>query len=133
METISVKINGVSYDVAKGSTVLEAARAAKIDIPTLCYLKDINEIGACRLCLVEVSEGGRPFRLVTACVYPCTDGMEVLTNTPRINKSRKTNLELILSNHDRKCLSCVRSTTCELQQLCLEYGVDETKFSGVVK
>ena len=131
METIKIKINGVEYDVPKGSTVLEAARAAKIDIPTLCYLKDINEIGACRLCLVEVSEGGRPFRLVTACVYPVTDGMEVLTNTPRINKSRKTNLELLLSNHDRKCLSCVRSTTCELQKLCLEYGVDETKFKGV--
>ncbi len=131
METISIKINGVQYDVPKGSTVLEAARAANIDIPTLCYLKDINEIGACRLCLVEVSEGGRPFRMVTACVYPVTDGMEVLTNTPKINKSRKTNLELLLSNHDRKCLSCVRSTTCELQKLCLEYGVDETRFEGV--
>ena len=131
METINVKINGIDYAVPKGSTVLEAARAAKIDIPTLCYLKDINEIGACRLCLVEVSEGGRPFRLVTACVYPATDGMVVLTNTPRINKSRKTNLELLLSNHDRKCLSCVRSTTCELQKLCNEYGVDETKFTGV--
>ena len=131
METINVKINGVAYAVPKGSTVLEAARAAKIDIPTLCYLKDINEIGACRLCLVEVSEGGRPFRLVTACVYPVTEGMEILTNTPKINKSRKTNLELLLSNHDRQCLSCVRSTTCELQKLCLEYGVDETRFSGV--
>ncbi len=130
METINVKINGVVYAVPKGSTVLEAARVAKIEIPTLCYLKDINEIGACRLCLVEVSEGGRPFRLVTACVYPATDGMEVLTNTPKINKSRKTNLELLLSNHDRKCLSCVRSTTCELQKLCNEYGVDETRFSG---
>ena len=131
METISLKINGVQYDVPKGSTVLEAARAANIDIPTLCYLKDINEIGACRLCLVEVSEGGRPFRMVTACVYPATEGMEILTNTPKINKSRKTNLELLLSNHDRKCLSCVRSTTCELQKLCLEYGVDETRFEGV--
>ena len=131
METISIKINGVQYDVPKGSTVLEAARAAKIDIPTLCYLKDINEIGACRLCLVEVSEGGRPFRMVTACVYPVTEGMEVLTNTPKINASRKTNLELLLSNHDRKCLSCVRSTTCELQKLCLEYGVDELRFAGV--
>ena len=130
METIKLKINGIEYDVPKGSTVLEAARAAKIDIPTLCYLKDINEIGACRLCLVEVSEGGRPFRMVTACVYPATEGMEILTNTPKINKSRKTNLELLLSNHDRKCLSCVRSTTCELQKLCLEYGVDETKFAG---
>ena len=131
METINVKINGVDYAVPKGSTVLEAARAAKIDIPTLCYLKDINEIGACRLCLVEVSEGGRPFRLVTACVYPVTEGMVILTNTPKINKSRKTNLELLLSNHDRQCLSCSRSTTCELQKLCLEYGVDENKFSGV--
>ncbi len=131
METISLKINGVQYDVPKGSTVLEAARAANIDIPTLCYLKDINEIGACRLCLVEVSEGGRPFRMVTACVYPVTEGMEVLTNTPKINNSRKTNLELLLSNHDRKCLSCVRSTTCELQKLCLEYGVDETRFEGI--
>ena len=131
METINVKINGVDYAVPKGSTVLEAARAANIDIPTLCYLKDINEIGACRLCLVEVSEGGRPFRLVTACVYPVTEGMVILTNTPKINKSRKTNLELLLSNHDRKCLSCVRSTTCELQKLCLEYGVDETRFKGV--
>ena len=131
METINVKINGVDYAVPKGSTVLEAARAANIDIPTLCYLKDINEIGACRLCLVEVSEGGRPFRLVTACVYPVTEGMVILTNTPKINKSRKTNLELLLSNHDRKCLSCVRSTTCELQKLCNEYGVDELKFSGV--
>lgn len=131
METITVKINGVDYAVPKGSTVLEAARAAKIEIPTLCYLKDINEIGACRLCLVEVSEGGRPFRMVTACVYPATDGMVILTNTPKINKSRKTNLELLLSNHERKCLSCVRNTTCELQKLCSEYGVDENKFSGI--
>ena len=130
METVNVKINGREYAVPQGSTVLEAARSANIDIPTLCYLKDINEIGACRLCLVEVSEGGRPFRMVTACVYPVTEGMVVMTNTPKIMKSRKTNLELLLSNHDRKCLSCVRSTTCELQKLCLEYGVDETKFAG---
>ena len=75
MDMITVKINGVDYSVEKGCTVLEAAKAAHIDIPTLCYLKDINEIGACRLCLVEVSEGGKPFRMVTACVYPCTDGM----------------------------------------------------------
>ena len=130
METVNVIINGKEYAVPKGSTVLEAARSANIDIPTLCYLKDINEIGACRLCLVEVSEGGRPARLVTACVYPVTEGMVIQTNTPKIMKSRKTNLELLLSNHDRKCLSCVRSTTCELQKLCLEYGVDELKFSG---
>lgn len=131
METIHVKINGTSYEVPKGSTVLEAARAAKVEIPTLCYLKDINEIGACRLCLVEASEGGKPFRMVTACVYPASEGMEILTNTPKVINFRKMNLELLLSNHNRECLSCVRSTTCELQKLCNDYHVDEHHFSGV--
>ena len=130
METVNIKINGKDYEVAKGSTVLEAARAAKIDIPTLCYLKDINEIGACRLCLVEVSEGGKPYRLVTACVYPVTEGMSILTNTPKIIASRKMNLELLLSNHDMKCLECTRSTNCELQTLCRQYGVSASKFVG---
>ena len=136
MDMINVKINGVDYSVAKGSTVLEAAKAAHIDIPTLCYLKDINEIGACRLCLVEVAEmrgpALGPFRMVTACVYPCTEGMVIKTNTPKIAASRKMNLELLLSNHDRNCLSCVRSTNCELQTLCREYGVDSTRFGGEV-
>ncbi len=132
METVNVIINGTSYAVPKGSTVLEAARAAHIDIPTLCYLKDINEIGACRLCLVEVSEGGKPFRMVTACVYPVTEGMVVKTNTPKIAASRKMNLELLLSNHDKKCLTCVRSTNCELQQLCRDYGVEESSFNGLM-
>ncbi len=130
MEKVNVKINGKDYAVDKGMTVLEAARIAKIDIPTLCYLKDINEIGACRLCLVEISEGGRPYRMVTACVYPVTEGMSILTDTPKIHAARKTNLELVLSNHDKRCLSCVRSTTCELQKLCNEYGVDEDAFKG---
>ena len=136
MDMIQVTINGVAYSVPAGSTVLEAAKAANIDIPTLCYLKDINEIGACRLCLVEVAEkrgtAMGPFRMVTACVYPCTDGMEVKTNTPKITASRQMNLELLLSNHDQKCLSCVRSTNCELQTLCREYGVDQSRFKGVM-
>ena len=130
MDMINVVINGVEYSVAKGATVLEAAKAAHIDIPTLCYLKDINEIGACRLCLVEVAEkrgdAMGPFRMVTACVNPCTEGMVIKTNTPKITASRKMNLELLLSNHDQKCLSCVRSTNCELQTLCREYGVDQS-------
>ena len=134
MDMINVNINGVDYSVAKGSTVLEAAKAAHIDIPTLCYLKDINEIGACRLCLVEVAEmrgpALGPFRMVTACVYPCTEGMVIKTNTPKITASRKMNLELLLSNHNQDCLSCVRSTNCELQTLCREYGVSSSKFSG---
>ena len=136
MDMIQVTINGVAYSVPAGSTVLEAARLANIDIPTLCYLKDINEIGACRLCLVEIAEkrgaAMGPFRMVTACVYPCADGMEIKTNTPKITASRKMNLELLLSNHDQKCLSCVRSTNCELQTLCREYGVDQSRFKGVV-
>ncbi|MBE6639427.1 MAG: ferredoxin [Ruminococcaceae bacterium] len=129
MEMINIKINGRDYSVPKGVTVLEAARMANIDIPTLCYLKDINEIGACRLCLVEV-KGARG--LVTACVYPIDkEGTEIITNSPAIEKARKMNLELLLSNHNRECLSCPRSTTCELQKLCNDYGVDENKFSGV--
>lgn len=130
METVNIKINGRDYVVPKGSTVLEAAKAANIDIPTLCYLKDINEIGACRLCLVEVSEGGRPYRMVTACVYPVAEGMSILTNTPKIMASRKMNLELLLSNHDMRCLECVRSTNCELQTLCRQYGVSTSRFTG---
>ena len=127
METVNIKINGREYSVPKNSTVLEAARYAGIDIPTLCYLKDVNEIGACRLCLVEVT-GARG--LVTACVYPVNEGMEVFTNTPRVLAARKTNLELVLSNHEKKCLSCIRSTTCELQKLSQEYGCDECHFQG---
>ncbi|MEE1116256.1 MAG: NADH-dependent [FeFe] hydrogenase, group A6 [Clostridia bacterium] len=129
MATVNVKINGVEYAVPQGSTVLEAARIANIDIPTLCYLKDINEIGACRLCLVEV-KGARG--LVTACVYPVNEGMEIFTNTPRVQASRKMNLQLILSNHEKKCLSCIRSTNCELQKLCRDYGVDEGYIKGTV-
>ena len=124
---VNIKINDKEYSVPANSTVLEAARYAGIDIPTLCYLKDINEIGACRLCLVEV-KGARG--LAAACVYPVNEGMEVYTNTPKIRQTRKTNLELVLSAHKKKCLTCIRSTSCELQKLCLEYGVDEDHFGG---
>ena len=127
MEMINLKINDKEYSVPKNATVLEAARYAGIDIPTLCYLKDINEIGACRICLVEV-KGARG--LATACVCPVNEGMEIYTNTPKVIAARKMNLELLLSAHDKQCLSCVRSTTCELQKLCLDYGVDENYFSG---
>ncbi len=125
MNMINVKINGVEYSVPAGSTVLEACKYANIDIPTLCYLKDINEIGACRLCLVEVT-GARG--MVAACVYPAADGMEIQTNTPKIRAARKTNLELVLSAHEKKCLTCIRSTSCELQKLAQEYKVDEDRF-----
>ena len=129
MDMLNVKINGISVSVEKGSTILDAARAAGVEIPTLCFMKEKNEIGACRICVVEANEG-RGFRIVTACVYPVSDGMEVLTNTEKIQKARRTTLELILSTHEKKCLSCVRSTNCELQKLCRDYGVEESAFEG---
>ena len=128
METVNVKINGISIDVPKGSTILEAARLAHIEIPTLCFLKEINEIGACRICVVEV-KGARS--LVASCVYPVSDGMEIRTDSPKVLASRRQTLELILSNHDRKCLSCVRSGNCELQKLCRELKVEnESLYDG---
>ena len=129
---ITIKINGFEVTAPRGTTILQAARMAHIDIPTLCYMKEINEIGACRLCVVEAKEGPRPAKLVAACVYPISNGMEVVTNSPKVIAARKTNLELLLSNHNRSCLSCVRSGRCELQTLCREYGVtDEGRFDGV--
>lgn len=128
MDMVNIKINGMPLSVPKGSTILEAARQAGIEIPTLCYLKDINAIGACRICVVEV-KGARS--LVASCVYPVNEGMEIMTNTPKVLESRKTSLQLILSNHERKCLSCVRSGNCELQKLSHDFGVeDEGEFDG---
>lgn len=129
MEMVNLKINGIAVSAPKGSTILDAARQTGIEIPTLCYMKDINEIGACRICIVEANEG-RGFKIVTSCVYPVSEGMEVLTNTEKIQKYRKTTLELILSVHDKNCLSCTRSTNCELQKLCRDYGVDSSGFEG---
>ena len=127
MEMLNVKVNGIAVSVPKGATILEAARKAGVEIPTLCYMKEKNEIGACRICVVEAT-GARG--LVTACVYPVTEGMEIQTNTAKVREARKTTLELILSTHDQNCLSCARSTNCELQKLCLEYGVDSKAFVG---
>ena len=126
---INIKINGMPCSVPYGTTILEAARQLGIEIPTLCFLKEINEIGACRFCVVEVT-GARS--LVAACVFPIErEGTEIFTNSDRVRKARKTTLELILSTHERKCLSCVRSGNCELQKLCKEYGVDdEGKYDG---
>ncbi len=124
-DMIHLTINGLPVAVPAGSTVLEAAKQLDIEIPSLCWLKDLNEIGACRVCVVEIK--GRP-GLVASCVHPVTEGMEVLTNTPAIRASRKTTLELILSSHHKKCLSCVRGNHCELQKLAFDYGVDEDRF-----
>ncbi|MEM1484525.1 NADH-dependent [FeFe] hydrogenase, group A6 [Oscillospiraceae bacterium PP1C4] len=128
MEMVNIKINGMPLSVPKNSTILEAARSAGIEIPTLCYLKEINAIGACRICVVEV-KGARS--LVAACVYPVAEGMEVVTNSPKVFESRKITLELILSTHKKECLSCIRSDNCELQKLCHDFKVeDEHRYDG---
>ena len=127
METVHLKINNIPVEVPKGYTILQAAKAANIEIPTLCYLKDINCIGACRVCMVEAKNRRG---LLAACVYPAEEGLEVFTNTPAVIKSRKITVELLLSTHKKKCLSCVRNNHCELQKLALELGVDEDRFSG---
>ena len=128
MEMVNLKINNIPVSVAPGTTILEAARQVGIEIPTLCYLKEINEIGACRVCTVEV-KGARS--QVAACVYPVNEGMEVFTNTKKVLDARKKNLELLLSTHNKKCLSCAKSGNCELQTLCAENGIDnEESYAG---
>lgn len=125
---VNLKINGKSVSVPEGSTVLEAAKAANIEIPTLCFLNGVNCAGSCRMCVVEAT-GARG--LVAACVYPVSEGMEVQTNTLKCRQSRKMTLELLLSAHKKKCLTCSRNTTCELQRLATEYEADADRFATV--
>ncbi len=128
MKEVTLKINDISVTVPEGTRILDAARQAGFTIPTLCYYKDLTNEGSCRVCVVEV-KGARS--LVASCSAVVAEGMEVYTNTPKVLESRKTTIELILSNHEKKCLSCVRSTNCELQKLSLEYGCDENRFHGI--
>ncbi len=129
IKMVNLKINGQDVSVPAGTTILDAARSVGIKIPTLCYLRDINAIGACRVCVVEV-KGARS--LVAACVYPVNEGMEVTTNSAKVIEARRTTVELILSDHDKNCLSCVRNQNCELQRLSEELGCDAKRFSGAV-
>ena len=124
---VHLTINGKAVEVEEGSTILEAAKKVNIDIPTLCFLKDVNEIGDCRMCVVEV-EGRRGF--ATSCIQKVEEGMVVKTNTPQVIEARRIVLDLILSNHDRECLTCTRNGTCELQKLAEEFYVDEIKYRG---
>ncbi len=130
MEMVNIKINGVDVQAPAGSTIIEAAHYAGIDIPSLCYLRGLNEIGACRICVVEV-KGVR--NLVASCVYPINEGMEVFTNSPKVRASRKMTLEMILSNHRMECLTCSRSGDCELQALAKEFGIEKVRFGGELK
>jgi len=117
---VKLIINGQKVSVPEGTTIMEAAKKVGIHIPHLCFLKEINEIGACRVCLVEV-EGME--RLVTACNTECREGMKVITNSPRVRKTRRVNMELILSDHDTNCASCVRSGNCTLQSIANDMGI----------
>lgn len=131
MEKINVKINNTEVQVPKDYTVLMAAKEAGIDIPTLCYLKEINEVAACRLCVVEAYINGKQMRnLPASCVLKVEEGMEIKTNTQRVRSARRNNLQLILANHNRECLVCYRNVSCELQALCRELGVEDVKYEG---
>ncbi|MBQ0011677.1 MAG: [FeFe] hydrogenase, group A [Clostridiales bacterium] len=128
MNMVNVTIDGVSVQVPSNYTVLEAAKQAGIKIPTLCYLKDVNEVGACRVCLVEIEKARA---LAAACVMPVSEGMVVHTNSKKVRDTRKATLEMILSDHNRDCLSCIRNKNCELQTLAEEYGIRKVTFEGV--
>lgn len=129
-ELVKVTIDDVEVEVVKGTNILEAALKAGIEIPSLCYLKDINEIGACRVCLVEI-KGVKT--LQAACVYPITKPIKVYTNTERVRKARKRSVELLLSNHNRECTFCIRNLNCELQNLADNLGVRNMRVTGESK
>lgn len=126
-EKVKIYFDDIEYEVSKNLTVLEAARTVHIDIPSLCYLKDINEIGACRVCLVEIEGLGA---LQASCVYPVKEGLKIKTNTNRVRRARKTAVTLLLSNHHRECLTCVRNLNCELQNLADQLGVRNIPYTG---
>jgi NADP-reducing hydrogenase subunit HndD len=124
---VTLTIDGVKVSVPDNTSVLDAAKAAGINIPTLCYLRGVNAIGACRICLVEIA--GNPV-LQAACVLPAAEGMQVITNSEKVLKTKRVTLELILSNHDRECLTCIRNKNCELQTLAEEMHITDLSFEG---
>ena len=129
MKNVNLKVNGVPVTVPEGTRILDAAIKAGFSVPTLCYMKDLCNESSCRVCVVEIKNNRK---LMTACSTVVAEGMEVLTNTPKVRASRKITLELMLSNHHKECLSCVRSGNCELQKLATEYGCDAEKYGGAM-
>ena len=126
-EFVTLTIDDQKVKVEKGTTILQAAKQAGIDIPTLCFLKEINEVGDCRMCIVEV-EGRRGF--ATSCIQKVEEGMVVHTNTPNVMEARHTILDLIISNHAKDCLTCTRSGNCELQELATKFNISKIEFEG---
>ena len=125
---VNIILNGQNVSVAEGTTIMEAAEKNGIHIPRLCFLKDINEIGACRVCLVEVKGFEK---LVTACNTICEDGMDIMTNSPRVRRTRRINVELILSDHNENCTSCVRSGNCLLQKVANDIGIFHLDYENI--
>lgn len=126
-ELVNITIDNQNISVPKGTTILEAARQAGVDIPTLCFLKDINEIGDCRMCVVKI-EGRRGF--ATSCIQKVEEGMVIKTHTPEIIEARHVMLDLIISNHDKDCLTCSRMGNCELQALAVKFGIQNIEYKG---
>ena len=126
---INLRMNNIDITVDEGITILEAARQHNIQIPTLCHYPDLHINSDCRICVVEI-EGQNGLK--TACSTPVSEGMKILTNTPKILNSRKTITELILSNHDAVCTSCIRNMSCELQSLAKNLGIDINRFKNVL-
>ena len=124
---VTLKIDDKEVKVKQGTTILQAAKQAGIDIPTLCFLKDINEVGDCRMCIVEV-DGRKGF--ATSCIQKAEEGMVVHTHSPAVMEARRVILDLILSNHHRDCLTCSRNGNCELQALAMKFNVQHVEFEG---
>jgi NADH-quinone oxidoreductase subunit G/NADP-reducing hydrogenase subunit HndD len=123
----TIYINGQEIKARKGETILAVCEREGIEIPTLCYMKELSPTGACRICVVEV-EGYK--NLLPACAFPVEDGMKIETNSPRVRRARKTNIELLIANHPQDCLVCVRNGNCELQDLTASYGIREYRYMG---
>ena len=126
-DMITLTIDDKEVKVKKFTTVLQAAKQIGIDIPTLCYLKEINAVGDCRMCIVEI-EGRRGY--VPSCIQMVEEGMVVHTNTPELMEARKMMLDLILSNHPQDCLTCIRSGNCELQKLAIQFNMTDIEYKG---
>ena len=127
---VKLMINGQEVSVKNGTTIMDAAEKVGIHIPHLCYLKGINEIGACRVCVVEIKGMEK---LVTACNTVCEDGMEIFTNSPRVRRYRRINVELILSDHNANCASCIKSGNCTLQQISNDLGIILTDYENIAE
>jgi iron-only hydrogenase group A len=130
MTDVNLTINDLPVRVPAGSTILEAAQALSIRIPTLCYDKQLTVSGACRLCVVEVANPSGSTRLEPSCSFPVQEGMRVQTSTRELRDARRTIIELILANHPRACQTCIRNERCSLQSLCREYSLDKIRYEG---